>query len=302
MRVPSYAGSVRAVQNLNDSLGRVQNYQMKLITGKRINLASDNPHLAARALTLSSNLESVENYQSGVAEAKERLNTMESAMTGSLTSLMQAQSAIIRGLNDATLNQGNLDALAEQVEGALNHLYNLSNTKDQGKTIFSGFQTLNEAFTATMTGSRITAVNYTGDNGQIQVEVGDGYHANVNLTGSDVFQQPSADLFNSLIVARDALETNNMTALENGLDELQAGMEHMRNEIARLGTWSAEMQEQENRLMTMKNELTGLLSQTVDADLAEAATQYQKALNIYEAGLSSSSRLVSLGNLAQYLR
>ena len=68
------------ISNLGKNLSRMESYQQKLATGKKISVPSDDPVVAARALKLRTDVSQIEQYKKNVKDAMSWLEVTESAI------------------------------------------------------------------------------------------------------------------------------------------------------------------------------------------------------------------------------
>ena len=301
MRTSTHSAALKAMQGLHASLLRVLDNARPVTTGKRVELPSDDPVSAARITSLKSQIAREAGFRKAAAEGRERLSLAASALGAGSNALRSAQTAALRGLNSATLGQRERDILAEEVDQALAATLGLANTRAQGRSLFSGFQTSTDAFGTTVAAGRVSAVAYQGDGGTGAVQVGEAVQVRSNLPGDRVWDRPGASALASLIRVRDALLAGDEAALRGGLAELESAQAVLSTAHADAGALMRSMEDRENALEASSLELTALLSAHEDADLALSATRYQQALGAYEAGLLASAKVLELPSLMRYL-
>ena len=127
--------------------------QEEVSSGDSIQAASDNP--LGYAQLMQFNNQSAQNtmYQGNITSATAELNSADTAMSGIVDAVQQAQSVATQADN-GTNSASTMKTLSAQVTGIIQNLVELGNTSVDGKSIFSGFATNAPAFT--VSGSNIT--------------------------------------------------------------------------------------------------------------------------------------------------
>ena len=301
MRSTSLAAALGSIRDLQNSLARVQAQAAPLSSGRRVVVPSDDPVSAGRIVSLQGQQQRLEGYAKSAAEAKERLSSVSGALNGLQAALRSAQSAGLRGLNDASLNATQKAILAEQVDHILKQALDVADTKVQGRSVFAGFQTQASAFATTLSGALVTSVSYQGDGGVSQAQIGESVQVAMGSPGDAIFKAAGASIFDSLIVMRDALTSGNAASLAAGTAELDRAMQGLSQHQALAGARLAAIDSQDQRLNAQRSSLTALLSRHQDTDMAQAATLYQQELSVYQAGIMASAKIAQLPNLMSYL-
>jgi flagellar hook-associated protein 3 FlgL len=141
MRISDVSVSSTLTTNLSRTFQKMAQLQKELITGARINDASDDPSGATRSLNLRGQVRNIEQYQRNIQEGQGYLNITDSTLGEVIDTLMSAKSTAIQGAND-TLTDRDRKILANTVDNVLEHVLHLSSTQFRGRYIFGGTQTL----------------------------------------------------------------------------------------------------------------------------------------------------------------
>ena len=142
---------------------------------------------------------------------------------------------------------------------------------------------------------------YQGDNATIDVEIGDGRTVETNMTGSQVFSGPTADLFQNLQNFHQSLVTNDVPGIHAAVGQFDQSLSQVLDARANIGA-------RVNRLDTIKDslDLLSVNTQTLrsnfeDADYAQVATDLATLQNTLEASMATLSRQFET-NLLKFLR
>jgi flagellar hook-associated protein 3 FlgL len=206
----------------------------------------------------------------------------------------------IKGANDTYSAHDRL-IMAGEVDNMLKELVALGNTQIEGKYIFSGFMTGTKPFNEIYSGTDITGVVYSGDSGLMPEEVHKGELVNKNIPGS-LFISASMDIFGVLISLRDNLRNNNTAGITADIGSAGQAMDLMLTIRTDLGARIKRTEDIDARITATKNTFTSLQSKIEDADMPEVITKFQLQQNVYQAAITSISKLLQQTTLADIIR
>jgi flagellar hook-associated protein 3 FlgL len=126
MRISDATVTSTLTTNLSRTFQKMAQLQKELITGSRINDASDDPSGASRSLNLRGQVRNIEQYQRNIQEGQGYLNITDSTL----------------GEVVDTLTGRDRKLLANTVDNLLEHVLHLSSTQFRGRYIFGGTHTL----------------------------------------------------------------------------------------------------------------------------------------------------------------
>lgn len=146
---------------------------------------------------------------------------------------------------------------------------------------------------------------YQGDAGQQQVEIQTGTFIQQNLRGDRVFEgvgiAGGIDVFQILADINTALNQNDRTSIENGLDLLNTSQSQFSSERASVGSKLNLIESVQNRQTEVKFSLETLRSSIEDLDMTEAVTRLNQAQIAFESTLSVAGRILDI-SLLDFLR
>ena len=125
---------------MNNNLDRMSKLQTQMATGKKINVASDDPVVAARALKFRTDVSEVEQFKKNSEDAQSWLDTTESAMTNVNDVLQELYWRAVQVAN-GTMTGDDRDKAKMEVEQFKYQLVHLANTSYAGRYVFSGHST-----------------------------------------------------------------------------------------------------------------------------------------------------------------
>jgi len=281
----------RSLRDINAQLVHISNLQEQLATGQRVNRPSDDPIDARRAINVRVLLAKNEQFQSNIDDITPQLDETATTLLNVDDILQRALELTTQAANE-TNAQEQLDAIALEIDQLLEGLFAASNHRTNGRTIFSGTQTLEDAFSATRVGGDITAVAYEGNTQVTATNVSDGIQIDVNIPGVNAFQG-TTDLFQLLIGIRDDMRAGDQASLRNvRLGDLRTGLDQVLFNVARVGATQNRLEDVSNNLQDANIQLRDLLSDKIDADYAETVLGLNVAQNAFEAALNAAGRVL----------
>lgn len=194
MRISTSQMYEASLGNITRQQADVLKLQNQLSTGKRVVSPSDDPVAAARALEVSQSAQQVDLQKQAQGTANDTLATLDSKL-GAISDLFVyvRERAIQAG--SGTLNQGDRNTIADDMQAQFDHLLSMANATDEnGEYVFSGFKGDVQPFTGNLSG-----VSYAGDQGQRSVHVSNTRNIPVSLSGDEVLMriQTTGSSFNA---------------------------------------------------------------------------------------------------------
>ena len=174
MRVSSKSLYAGLLTNLQSALRDITDAQEQLTTGKRINAPSDDPIGVARLMSYKSGLRTIASEESGLESATTWLAMTEQTL-GQITDV--ANSARANGLSAiSSTNEDARDALATQVDAAIEQVVAIANGQLRGRYMLSGTATRTapveyDGASASYQGSGDPLVQATGSGTWLEVGV-----------------------------------------------------------------------------------------------------------------------------------
>lgn len=147
---------------------RLAGTQAQLTTGKRVNVASDDPAAAARAERALASERRTVATQRAVDASNNAMTLTESALGDAGTLLQSAREALVAAGN-ATYSDAERKGVADQLQGLRDQLFSVANRTDGSGLHLFGGQGSTQAPFVDMPGG----VQFQGTSGQVQAATGD---------------------------------------------------------------------------------------------------------------------------------
>ena len=300
----------RGLQAQLQSMGvNLENLRNTAASGKKFTKSSDNPAAIRPVLNARSQILTSDRYLTTMGHALDKMDSTDSYLGNVEDILQRVRELTLNGMN-SSLNQQDLNSLADQVGYLKQQLVDTANTKLDGKYLFAGFSEDVEPFTTNPAYDPALdprPVLYKGDENAVKLEVAPGQMLQVNLTGNSLFlgddnndgvtDPGKVDIFATLTQIEDSLRAGDisgleaqLTPLENGADQVRSGRSFLGNNAARVETGMTQMED-------TKIDLKQILSRYEDADVVETLTQLTQQETAFQAALNVTAKVSQLSIL-----
>lgn len=285
MRIPHTSRWEQSNTSLQRAAQAAAVAQEQLASGRRINVASDDPTGAVIVSQLRAEIGADEAYTRATEDARTWLTVSENALQSSVSLLTRARELVIAGASDNN-TPASREALATEVEQLRDQLVGLANTKLLGRAVFGGFT--DEA--VTFDG---TTATYVGDGADVQRRIDSAEVVVVNVDATDVFGFGAGDdVFAVLTDAATALRAGDTAALgATMLDRIAARADNVFTGLATIGARTNAVDRQESLLADRFLQLSDHAASIESVDFAEAAMEVARSKAAYEAALAATAQL-----------
>lgn len=269
-------------------MNRAQN---QVLTGKRINILSEDPLGGSFALNARRLRTSLEQYSTNLGIADDNLKHSESALSESGDLIKQAQAIAVRAatsLNNADANNAMIGDL-RTIQSRLISIGNQKNGYD--KFLFSGQLTDTQPFTVAP-----PTVNFNGDANDRTIETGPNEFLKVN-SGGQMFK----DAFDAIENLKNSIGSGAVGTISGvDIDALKQVATTFVEARADIGTRMQQVDALKSSFERRNDDLTNQISDVEEIDMSEAVTNYKQAELAYQAALQVTSKGFSL-SLMDYL-
>lgn len=300
MRVTNSMMANNLNYNLNQNLRRLERIQTWLATTKYINRPSDDPSGIVNTLRYTSYMTEAGEYLNKIAEARNFLNSTDSALANVTEILHRANDLTIQGIN-STSSVASRQAIAAEMRQMQDQIRVIANTTFGSKHIFAGTNVTEAPLqNDPNTGDEI----WTGNDSEMYLEIGPGTTIPINSTGRELFFNNDPDnlgIYQLLEKIAEDLENGDVAALSQDLGLIQERLDGIVQERAVIGAKVNRLDLQETRLENTRINYEELLSKNQDADLAEVIMQLKMQESVYRASLAAGARII-MPSLVDFLR
>jgi flagellar hook-associated protein 3 FlgL len=302
-RIPTLYAFERSLDAMNERRVALAHSQMQLSTGKRVNAPSDDPLGAAQAERARSRLARLDIERRMNDFARTMLGQAENAMAAASDTLQVARETLIAAGNGA-LAPADRTMLAHTLRAAREELLATANRSDgAGGYIFGGqgsarapFDTSGAPTWLPHAGEQSTGLDASFTTSQ------DGRAVFVDLDGTGTRQSIFHSLDDAIALLEDASATGDARAagLGTALNGVDAALERLLLARTRAGEQLRAIDSRERLIESGEIELSGRISDLVDADYASTITKHQQNQTALEAAMITYAQ-VARSSLFQYL-
>ncbi len=267
--------------------------QMRISSGKKLNVPSDNPSGAAFSVSARNIRSSLDQFGKNITSAKGTLSYTDTVLNDLSNTLNRVNTLAIQGANNSTTTEARAGIKLEVTE-LQKKLVLLANSQGpDGQYLFAGRSTKTKPYDVTN-----NALVFNGDNETLSAETAPGSTTALNTPGSPDF----AKIFDQLETFKSYLTGGNSNNISvNTLKDLQASIDSVNNTRGTVGSRLQTLADIQTQQTRRSDDLTNTISDVEDVDMAEAITEYQKAQTAYQAALQVTSQGLKL-SLMDYIQ
>jgi flagellar hook-associated protein 3 FlgL len=276
------------LSDLQQSQSGVNTWLQQLSTGLRVNKPSDDPTASAAMVQNKIQSSNVDQYTKNVSSLLTMAQSADSALSAVVTSLTRAISLGTEGAN-GTNTAANRNTIAQQIQGIITSVVSQANASYGGVHLFGGTAT-----TAPYTADASSASGYTynGNDNTNSVQIGDNLSVQVNLPGSQIFSNPSADVLGALSNLVSALQNGDTTTIGDATSALSTALNYVSQQRVFYGNIQNQLNAQETYLQTETVNLTSQAKSLVGADLAHSAIMLAQAQTANTATQAAAAKVL----------
>lgn len=302
MRITNNMLMNNMIKYIGNNLTRMDKYQSQLATGKKIQVPSDDPVVAARALKLRTDVAEIEQYQRNLKDAQSWLEITESALSD-LGDIFQRAKELATG-SDGGESPEDLQATAKEAEQLRTQLVNLANSTYAGRYIFSGFKT----DTVFMNSDGTFNISVDNIKEQINYEIGVGDSININVTGGDLFDMGNnavaggvGKLYKDMDDFCTYLNGANYAAISGKIQDFADDIDNILRIRADVGARINRLELTANRMQNDNTNFTKLMSDNENVDMTDTIMNLKNEENVYRASLAGGARII-MPSLIDFLK
>ena len=289
-RITTQMTASMTLNDLQQSLNRLNTSQQQLASGKKINQPSDDPYGTSQAMSLNGQLSSLNDYTSNITDGTAWTQQATTSL-GGIDSMVQRVRELVVQASNGTYSQSDLKASASEVNQLIDAIKQEANASYNGQYIFSGTSTGTAPY---QTGSTDT---YQGGTGNINRLIGPNTTLSVNTNISSLLGngQASGDggLLDTLRTIASDMQAGNTGAIGGAdLKNLDSNFGTLTQMEANMGAITNRLTLASTRIQQLQNSDTAALSNVQDADMATVAINFSTEQAAYSAALKAGANIV----------
>lgn len=288
-RITQSTMATTALRGLQASLGRVQDLQNQLSSGKRVNAPSDDPAATAAAMTFRSQRAADEQYLRNADVATARLNVTDNALTQLSSQLNSIRDVVVQSQN-GSIGSNSLAALSQQVQASRQDVIDLYNTRYLDRPVFGG--TVRGSVAVDSSGA------YVGDDGDVSVRISGDSTVRTDVKGTAIDANSVPAMLDQL--AAD-IAAGNTAGVQNGLDALDASLSKVQQALGDVGARENRVDTTRSLVDSAQLDLTSKISDNEDVDLPETIMNLSAQQTAYQSALGAAAKITQV-SLIDFLK
>ncbi len=270
--------------------------RQQVMTGKRVQKASDDPAAMQRSVEGRGEIGGLETYARTADSALARLTTIDTVLSAVVDKLTQAKVSTL-SVQGSIANQQQREAAALTLEGVRDSLVADFNTSVRGSHVFAGSQSTTAPY-ARVAGSW----TYQGNATPTSVDIGPGQTVDVALDGQALAQgSDTANILNELETLIVAVRANDQPGMAAGVAAIDRAFGRATRAQSGVGVDEQGISERQVQITSARLSVVTRVSKDEDADLAMAISEMNRAQTAYQAALGAIGA-TSRTSLLDYLR
>lgn len=289
-RITTQMTASMTLNDLQQSLNRLDTTQQQLSSGKKINQPSDDPYGTSQAMSLNGQLSSLNDYTNNITDGTAWTQQATTSL-GDIDSMVQRVRELVVQASNGTYTQSDLNASASEVNQLVDAIKQEANASYNGQYIFSGTSTGTAPY---QTGSTDT---YQGGTGSVNRLIGPNTTLSVSTNISTLLGngQASGDggLLDTLRTIASDMQSGNTGAIGGAdLKNLDSNFGTLTQMEANVGAMTNRLTLASTRIQQLQNSDTAALSNVQDADMATVAINFSTEQAAYSAALKAGANIV----------
>lgn len=260
--------------------------QSDLSSGRKVRTPSQNPVNFQSSRIIDADLKKVEQFQSNINSGLRQGRLAQDTMDGVIDSMGDIKNLMVKGASDS-LGAGERENLADELDGIRKRIVDSLNIQYGERYLFGGTNSEDKPFDLAADGS---VTNNSNDKAP-HIVAADGVEIDMSITGNEIADTPTGDLFNQLGEVEDALRNNDNEQLNNLLPDMDEASNHVTDLTSKLGDNINRMDFMSEQYESSKITKESDISELVDTNYAEAFSNMQRNQVAYESAMAVHSKM-----------
>ena len=298
-RVTETSMHTKALGDLQRSLARGQKIQSQISSGKLLSRPSDSPTGTVTSLQLRGEVRATQQYARNADDGLGWLGTIQDKLGDASTSVIRVRDLTVQALSSAN-NDESREALAVEIDNIRETLLGQANAKYMDRPVFGGTTPGGVAYEQDTTTGEYA---YVGNDNPTTRTVGPNAKVRIETTGPEAFGTPgsSTELFSVLKSLSDAIRSDDSTALNTGLENLDSAHDLLKSALSDVGARYNRVEQMKQSADDHLLSVSSQLSDIEDVDLPKAIMELQIQQTSYQAALAATAKVIQ-PSLIDFLR
>jgi len=281
-----------ALRSLQQGQQGIADARERASTGVRVATPSDDPVATSGIMEASGSLRALEQYRRNLSTARTRMAMEDGVLEQMSNALIRARELGVSQAT-ATADANTRQTTKAEIDGLIDFVRELGNTKLAGAYLFGGAYADSEPFATT------TPDPLRPPSGQHQIEVGSGQVVPTNHDGQQIFVDTG--VFAALERLSTGLGNNDVNEITASLGDLDNAFQAVQDVIGELGARMNALDIADANIETLDINLQRLRSDLQDADIQRAVTELVARQSTFQAALLANAEILNT-SLTDFLR
>ena len=298
--------SQKYLADLDRTQSQLTKAQAQISSGLRLQNVSDDPSAIAQIYHLQAAIATNKQTQANLAGATSEVSAADVALQSAVQTVESAISLAAQGANSTQTAQDRAN-LAQQVSGLLQALVSISQTRVNGRYIFSGDQDTQPAYHLDATQPNGVKQLLTAGS-TLVISDSNGAPISIARTAQEIFDardangdSASSNIFAAVNSLLRGLQNNDQTAISNAASALNSANDYLNGQLAFYGDAETRLTAASDLAQKFLTGQQASLGQVQDADVPAAALALTQATTQLQAALSVEAKIQQQPNLFSYL-
>lgn len=285
------------LRNIATAAAQLADAQRRVSSGRRLNVASDDPAGMSAAIAARASLATTDAYQRATDAASSRLLVADTALSDVINQLTAAKVTATNALGSGR-SATQLDALATEILGIRDAIMGDMNTRFGSTYLFAGADGGAPPFTQTAG----VVSGYLGDATTLAIDIAEGREVQITFDGGSIVQgSDPAHIFDELTTLATAIQAGDGDAILTGIAAIDRAFDRANFAQTRVGIALKALSDVQPHLDATHLSSLTRVSKIEDADMAKAITDLSRAETAQQSALGAFATMARL-TLMDYLR
>jgi flagellar hook-associated protein 3 FlgL len=279
---------------------RLAKSEEMIASEKRILSPSDDPVGTSQYMQLNAQKDTNSQYVKNIQQLSTYGGTYETA-ANSVSDVLASAKELATTMASDTQDASTRKIAAGEVESLIEQLVTVGNSKVGNTYVFGGKKSNTTAFTLNTTDYSVT---FNGSSEVSKAQIASGQTTDMGISGETFFGTgagSTSNIFAALKDLRDALNSNDRTAIGGCLDKIDNAVDLASNDLSNVGTFTRKLTGFSDTMTNNNINLQTVMASIMDVDTVQAYTDYTTLTNAYEASLSVVNKMQQM-NILNYLK
>lgn len=301
MRVTNYSATQSAISAITDARSKLDSALQRVTSGRRVNIASDDPGAALGIMQGEAQLRAREQYRRNISGAQSRV-TLEDSVLDRLTGMLTRARELAISQGSDTATAATRQASSREVNQLLADAVQLASTKIDNEYLFGGVNPDAAPFSLDTSGAVFSATQRVpAPVGSRAVEIAAGQRFTATHDATEIFGDGTTGTLAAIQELAAALSSGDGAAVRAALPGLDEAMESTQALVAETGARGNQLLSVDATHSLLTLDVTANISSLRDVDLEAVLTEMAGRQTAYQAAMAATARVAGL-SLADYLR